>query len=267
MPKAEGVALISQQRYLPFGGVRTNVTSPNSPNTDYGYTGQRNLDDDIGLMDYKARFYSPYLNRFIQPDTIVPETYNPQSLNKYSYTYNNPIRFTDSSGHCIDGISTIVCVMVVSAIVNVAIDYAVTTYVLEEEYTAQDAIITAGISIVTAGTGNFLTTAIIKSTLSTTSKFAAKILVQQGVNVIGNYAQREVKGIETTAEDVGVDIIGGTFSGILSNSVPDNVPYPHPKIKSILPEVEVASEVVPILYSGAYSITKKFFEKNKIKME
>ncbi len=63
--------LTSQQRYLPFGGVRTDVPSPNTPATDYGYTGQRNLDPEIGLMDYKARFYSPYINRFIQPDTLI----------------------------------------------------------------------------------------------------------------------------------------------------------------------------------------------------
>jgi RHS repeat-associated protein len=99
--------LISQQRYLPFGGIRTNVTSPNSPNTDYGYTGQRNLDDDpstgsgqrIGLMDYKARFYSPYLNHFTQPDSIVPDPYHPQDWDRYSYARNNPLKYTDPSGH------------------------------------------------------------------------------------------------------------------------------------------------------------------------
>ncbi|MBL8099772.1 MAG: hypothetical protein JNK81_11360 [Anaerolineales bacterium] len=90
--------LISQQRYLPFGGVRT---IPNSPitNTDYGYTGQRNLDEDLGLMDYKARFYSPVLNRFIQPDTIIPSLYSPQTLNRFSYVGNNPINFNDPTGH------------------------------------------------------------------------------------------------------------------------------------------------------------------------
>ncbi len=36
--------LTSQQRYLPFGGVRTDVPTTNVPSTDYGYTGQRNLD-------------------------------------------------------------------------------------------------------------------------------------------------------------------------------------------------------------------------------
>jgi hypothetical protein len=51
--------LRNQQRYLLFGRVRTDVLSPDSPGTDFGYTGQRNLDANIGLMDYKARFYWP----------------------------------------------------------------------------------------------------------------------------------------------------------------------------------------------------------------
>jgi hypothetical protein len=36
-------ARISQQRYLPFGQVRTDVASKVTQ-TDFGYTGQRNLD-------------------------------------------------------------------------------------------------------------------------------------------------------------------------------------------------------------------------------
>jgi len=62
--------LTSKQRYLPFGGARISSpggTIPNSPIlvTDFGYTGQRMLDDDMGgIMDYKARFYSPALGRF-----------------------------------------------------------------------------------------------------------------------------------------------------------------------------------------------------------
>lgn len=81
--------LISQQRYLPFGGIRNDINDITQ--TDYGYTGQRNLDTNIGLMDYKARFYSPLLNRFIQPDSIVPGMYNPQNLNRFSYVNNRPV--------------------------------------------------------------------------------------------------------------------------------------------------------------------------------
>ena len=45
------------------------------------------------------RFSDPYLNRFLQPDTITPDPYNPQSLNKYSYVNNSPINFSDPTGH------------------------------------------------------------------------------------------------------------------------------------------------------------------------
>ncbi len=92
--------LTSQQRYLPFGGARTDVQTPGVPSTDYGYTGQRNLDPGMGgLMDYKARFYSPYINRFIQPDTLIPSPANPQAFNRYSYVLNSPVNFNDPTGH------------------------------------------------------------------------------------------------------------------------------------------------------------------------
>ena len=40
-----------------------------------------------------------YLNHFASADTIVPDPANPQAYNRYSYVYNNPIRFNDPSGH------------------------------------------------------------------------------------------------------------------------------------------------------------------------
>ena len=49
------------------------------------------------------------MGRFLSADTIVPQPSDPQLLNRYSYVRNNPLVFTDSSGHCIDGVSTAVC--------------------------------------------------------------------------------------------------------------------------------------------------------------
>lgn len=46
-----------------------------------------------------------YITQFSQPDTIVPDPYNPQDWNRYSYARNNPVRYNDPSGHrpCEDG--------------------------------------------------------------------------------------------------------------------------------------------------------------------
>jgi RHS repeat-associated protein len=90
--------LTSQQRYLPFGGVRANANPPYITQTDFGYTFQRNL-SGTGLMNYKARMYSPALGRFVQPDSIIRSILNPQSWNRYSYVENRPVIFNDPTGH------------------------------------------------------------------------------------------------------------------------------------------------------------------------
>ena len=53
-----------------------------------------------------ARFYDPTTFRFTQPDTIIPDPGKSQTLNRYSYGYNNPVKYNDPSGHqgvCIYG--------------------------------------------------------------------------------------------------------------------------------------------------------------------
>jgi len=86
-------AKVSEQRYLPYGGTRSG-----SMPTDRQYTGQRN-ESGLGFYDFVARQFDPTLGRFLQADTIVPNPANPQSLNRYSYTLGNPLRYTDPSGH------------------------------------------------------------------------------------------------------------------------------------------------------------------------
>jgi RHS repeat-associated protein len=84
---------VARQYYYPYGDVRAGDDLP----TDIGFTGQRA--DATGLMYFRARYYSGYLNRWLQPDSIVPEPGNPQALNRYSFVYNNPVKYTDPSGH------------------------------------------------------------------------------------------------------------------------------------------------------------------------
>ncbi|MCX6083244.1 MAG: hypothetical protein NTW32_27265 [Chloroflexi bacterium] len=63
----------------------------------YGYICEYQ-DSYIKLIYLRSRFYSPYLNRFIQPDTIVPDPRIPADWNRYIYTRDNPVNFTDPSG-------------------------------------------------------------------------------------------------------------------------------------------------------------------------
>jgi len=86
-------AKVSIMRYLPYGGLRVGGMS-----TDRRFTGQRE-EVSLGFYDYGARPYDPALGRFLQADTIVPNPADPQSLNRYAYTLNNPLRYTDPTGH------------------------------------------------------------------------------------------------------------------------------------------------------------------------
>jgi hypothetical protein len=54
------------------------------------------------LLLFSQKSSSPYINRFLQPDTIIPAMDNPQSWNRFSYVKNNPLRYTDPTGHKTD---------------------------------------------------------------------------------------------------------------------------------------------------------------------
>ncbi len=69
--------------------------------TDKLFTGQREI-TGLGIYHYGARFCSPKLGRFLSPDTVVLGAANPQNLNRFSYTVNNPLRYTDPTRHMID---------------------------------------------------------------------------------------------------------------------------------------------------------------------
>jgi RHS repeat-associated protein len=60
---------------------------------------QRNETGSFGLYFYNARWYDPYINRWTSPDSIIPDPNNPQSFDRYAYANNNPVRYSDPSGH------------------------------------------------------------------------------------------------------------------------------------------------------------------------
>ena len=88
-------AAVDGMRYEPYGEDRDTGSSLN---TDRKFTGQTE-DQSIGLYWYASRAYDPDTGRFCTPDPIVPAPGYPQSLNRYSYVYNNPLKYVDPTGH------------------------------------------------------------------------------------------------------------------------------------------------------------------------
>ncbi len=62
-----------------------------------GFTGHEH-DPERGLINMKGRIYDPELGRFTTPDPLVQAPFFSQSLNRYAYVFNNPLRYTDPSG-------------------------------------------------------------------------------------------------------------------------------------------------------------------------
>ncbi len=86
-------AVVEETRYYPFGVVREGGAL-----SRFLYTGQE-ADAETGLYYYGARFYDPALARFVQPDSLLPDAYDPQQLNRYSYVVNNPLKYVDPTGN------------------------------------------------------------------------------------------------------------------------------------------------------------------------
>jgi RHS repeat-associated protein len=90
-----GGAVSETAEYLPFGLLRYQT---GTEVTYYRFTDQE-LDSEVGLYNYNARLYDPAIGIFINPDSIVPDPFDPQTLNRYSYARNNPLIYVDPSGH------------------------------------------------------------------------------------------------------------------------------------------------------------------------
>jgi RHS repeat-associated protein len=85
--------VLERYEYDPFG------KPLNPPARDERLWQGERLDHDSGLVYMNARFYDPELGRFISPDSIVPDPYRPQSLDRYAYVENDPTNNIDPTGH------------------------------------------------------------------------------------------------------------------------------------------------------------------------
>jgi len=80
--------------YLPHGQV---LSEAGATQNFIKFNGHQK--DANGLYNFDARTYSSALGSFLQPDSIVPNSLNPQTLNRYAFPGNNPATLGDPTGH------------------------------------------------------------------------------------------------------------------------------------------------------------------------
>lgn len=103
--KTGSLSGVTRHDYLPFGEELTAGIAGRTSTQGYAVDGVRQQftgherDAETGLDFMQARHYSGQQGRFVSVDTVSGTLADPQSLNLYAYSVNNPLRYTDPSGH------------------------------------------------------------------------------------------------------------------------------------------------------------------------
>ena len=85
---------VASTSYNLYGARKTSTDTTGQPFT---YNGEAR--DDTGLDYLRARYYDSQGGTFLSEDSYPGEDTDPLSQNLYSYVQNNPVNYTDPSGH------------------------------------------------------------------------------------------------------------------------------------------------------------------------
>jgi len=143
--------VVEDLQYFPYGQTRIDNTAGSYTGSPRKYIGQQ-YDAATSLSYLNARYYNSAQGHFISEDPLfvagpLGQTLeDPESLNAYSYSEDNPIIKSDPTGRCVDGVSTIACVIAVTALVAIIASQAAILY---GAYTNHPQIVSAGFDVST----------------------------------------------------------------------------------------------------------------------
>jgi RHS repeat-associated protein len=109
--KTGSLANVKRHDYLPFGEeLLAGQGGRTSGENGLGYSGDairqkftlKERDNETGLDYFLARYYASTQGRFTSADSVGGQALDPQSLNLYAYVLNNPLAYTDPTGHMAD---------------------------------------------------------------------------------------------------------------------------------------------------------------------
>jgi RHS repeat-associated protein len=102
-----GGVKLSRNTYHPFGMEIASTSTSTSTSTTATAREKKQFtghERDAESLDYMhARFYAPYMGRFLSVDPVLDAKtalMNPQAWNRYAYVMNNPLNRTDPDGKC-----------------------------------------------------------------------------------------------------------------------------------------------------------------------
>ena len=139
--------------YDAYGNTKKSSNSLNNP---YQYNAEY-TDSSTGLQYLRARYYESSQGRFTTKDTYLGEIAYPLSRNLYTYCYNNPLNYTDPSGHF--AITATLITLGVSMLAGAAIS-AATNAIVQKVTTGTVDIKQVGISAVAGAVGGLVGAAV-----------------------------------------------------------------------------------------------------------
>jgi len=223
-------AIVETLDYYPYGA---NRISSGAHTEQRQYIGQLH-DVDTGLEYLNARYYKSDLGRFVSQDPMfwnISEKVlkDPQSLNSYSYSNNNPITISDPSGKCFwdacigEALLVMSVAETVSALITTAyvVDYVGTqlnpniSSAAKKEYANQMAI-DAG-AVISGGIGATGLSRLESSAISAESKGVNKALTLQANRSAGAaFEATKMKEVSKAFPNAQPQVTMKTPSGIVT---------------------------------------------------
>ena len=139
--------IVENTFYSPFGEI---IEGGKSSRFDYE---AKEFDSQVEDYDFHFRKYKPDIPIFNQPDTLIQNVYDPQSLNRYAFERNNPFKYIDPDGKDPTGVLIIIGIITLISLLPTIKRIAEGKYT-KEDFT-QDSISTLGDESIQYATGYY----------------------------------------------------------------------------------------------------------------